>query len=145
MKVGITFTGSISIVVDANEGVSGEEALEQAITKIIEDTLRKEEWISDEVNTNLHYEDDWNPKKHQTIMWSKALSPKLKEEMIRACQATWLSIGIDMLRRQPDQSMSAENAREITADYVTASEWWDITHEERAVCLREAIPRDVVL
>jgi len=144
MKTGITFTGPFSIVVDSNLRPNGD--VTEAVMKVIVDALRKEEWISDEININsLQYDDDWKPTRHKTIMWSKTMSPKLKKRMVQACASAWRNIAMDMLTGQPSHSMSAEDAQEITADYVTASGWFDLTYEERHECLKLAIPRDVCI
>lgn len=75
----------------------------------------------------------------------KAMTPEQKERLTEAAEKTFQFLAWDLLQGQPDQSMTAEDARSYIADYVEEPDWFDVTYEERQECLALAIPEDVCI
>jgi len=68
-----------------------------------------------------------------------------KAAYVKAITQAFDRVAYDLLQAAPNNSMTASEAQEVTADYVEAPGWWDLEPEERAECLREAIPYDQCL
>ena len=70
------------------------------------------------------------------------MDAETKERFVQACRQEWGRICFDILTICPEDMMEAEEVQEVLCDYIEASGWWKLTHEERHECLAEAVPFD---
>jgi hypothetical protein len=73
----------------------------------------------------------------------KELTPENKSRLVAAIRSVWDDIAYDSLQLHPDHYMTAEEIRDVVADYVyrESTDWEEFSHEDQEIVLREAITR----
>jgi len=70
------------------------------------------------------------------------LTPELRAELLEEAENTWNRICYDVVCMGEDNSMSGEDCRDFTIDYVDHPKWFKISSEDRREILKEAIPAE---
>jgi len=70
------------------------------------------------------------------------LTLQTRAAYVRSVEDKWRAISLDILAAAPDRSMLAEEVQAITADYIRAPGWFELSWQDRESILLEALPND---